>query len=173
MQLQLSITFGGGVGTAQFSWTSDNVTFHTGVLTGASVVLGSTGVTAHFAVGSTYSTDNVYAAATPVPEIVLNWLQLYVTYDLYKKRGANPADPQMQWLIDDVNKAEAELKEAADSKDGLFDLPSSEDEGSAITTAGPLAYTETSPYKWTNKERGIGRRQDEASFSEDTGDDFR
>jgi len=58
----LEITTGGARGTAVFKWSADNgVTFTTGVTTAASVVLGSSGMTANFAAGP-YSTDNVYSA---------------------------------------------------------------------------------------------------------------
>jgi hypothetical protein len=56
----------GGVGTAAaFEWSSDGgVTFTTGVSVAAAVVLGATGVTAHFAVtgSDTYAANNVYSS---------------------------------------------------------------------------------------------------------------
>jgi hypothetical protein len=106
----------------------------------------------------------VYAAATPVPEIVLGWLTLFVTYDAYRKRGTNPQDPNIASLIEDCKTAADEIKEAADSKDGLFDLPTSEDTDSAITTGYPLAYSETSPYVWTDVEACEGYAQDAQSL---------
>jgi hypothetical protein len=57
---RLEITTGGSRGTAVFRWSSDGGTTYTsGVTTGATNVLGSTGVTANWAVG-TYSNTNVY-----------------------------------------------------------------------------------------------------------------
>jgi len=55
------ITFGGTLGVAQFTWTLNSVVQQTGQSTAASFVLGSTGLTAHFAAG-TYSTTNFYVA---------------------------------------------------------------------------------------------------------------
>lgn len=160
MLLRIEVTLGGALGTAQFRWSSDGgVTWVTGVLTSASVVLGATGLSATFASG-VYSTDNVYAAASPVPEIVLGWLTTLVTDDLYRKRGRDPQDPAMVDLRDDVTRTLGEIKEAADSKDGLFDLPVSEDLDSAVTTGGPLGYSETSPYVWPVIEKNVGQAED-------------
>lgn len=160
MLLRVEITSGGGLGTAVFRWSSDDgITWVAGVLTAASVVLGATGLLATFADG-TYSTDNVYAAAPPVPEIVLGWITTLVTDDLYRKRGRDPQDPAMVDLRDDVTRTLGEIKEAADSKDGLFDLPVSEDLDSAVTTGGPLGYSETSPYVWPVIEKSVGQSED-------------
>lgn len=100
--------------------------------------------------------------SAPVPEIVLGWLTSMVTLDVLRKRGINPQDPQAAMYAADAETALAELKEASDSKDGLFDLPSSNVDGSdsAVTTGGPLGYSETSPYVWTIVERNNGRAQD-------------
>lgn len=61
-KILIEITTGGARGTAIFKWSSnDGTSYTTGVFTGASVSLGSTGITAAFATG-TYSTDNVYSS---------------------------------------------------------------------------------------------------------------
>jgi hypothetical protein len=53
------------------------------------------------------------------------------------------------------------LKEAADAKDGLIDLPLRADTtASGISRGGPLAYTETSPYAWTDVQAETGRSED-------------
>ena len=61
----LAVTVAGALGASRFKWSIDGGQswVQTGVLTGANVPLGTTGLTAHFAVGA-YSNDNVYAAAT-------------------------------------------------------------------------------------------------------------
>lgn len=161
MQVIVSITTGGATGTAVFKWSSNNgITYNTGVTSATSVSLGGTGLSVLFPSTGTFSTDNVYAAATPVPEIVLGWLTTLVTYDLYRKRGVNPQDPQIELLVVEMTNVLAEIKEAADSRDGLFDLPVSEDEDSAVTTGGPLGTSQTSPYVWTDVERAVGEFQD-------------
>lgn len=60
--IRIEITLGGARGTAMFKWSVNGGSFTTGETTGASVALGSTGVSAAFAVGL-YSADNVYTAA--------------------------------------------------------------------------------------------------------------
>lgn len=91
----------------------------------------------------------------PVPPVVLGWLSKLVTPDVYRKRGVNPSDPQLELVEKDRTTAEAEIKEAADSKDGLFDLPLNETAtpvASAIAAGGPLGCSQTSPYDWVDVE---------------------
>ena len=98
----------------------------------------------------------------PYPEAILGWLTAMVTYDTMRKRGMNPSDPNAILYKEDAEKAEAEVKEAADSKEGLYDLPSFEDGDSNVSTGGPQGYSETSPYVAFDIERAIGRSEDNA-----------
>lgn len=98
--------------------------------------------------------------AVPYPEIVLDWIVRLVSYEVLRKRGANPADPNCIQFKEDADRALAELKEAADSKDGLFDLPSPEEGPSNVSTGGPLGYTETSPYVWRDVQQQSGSSED-------------
>lgn len=94
--------------------------------------------------------------ASPPPPIVLRWLVRLVTRDAYAKRGFNPSAPSdKDSILDAATRAEAELKEAADSKDGLFDLPLRDDaQGqSGVVAGGPLGYSEQSPYVWADRQR--------------------
>jgi hypothetical protein len=168
MQIGIIITTPGALGAAVCKFTLDGaVTYTAGVTVNSSVALNSasmqSGLTAQFPVGN-YGSDNQYAAATPVPEIVLDWLTVQVTADLYAKRGANPEDPQMQWLREDLTRVYEEIKEAADSKDGLFDLPTSEDLDSAVTTGGPLGCSDGSPYAWQDRQARRGGAQDARQY---------
>lgn len=61
--IQISITKGGSLGTAEFAWFLNGVLQQTGIVTAASVTLGTTGITANFVVG-TYNTNNVYTASS-------------------------------------------------------------------------------------------------------------
>jgi hypothetical protein len=91
--------------------------------------------------------------ATPIPEIVLGWLTALVTPDVYRKRGVDPQDPQIASVEKDRDEAVAEIKEAADSQDGLFDLPLNEAmQTSAITSGGPMGSSQVSPYEWIDIE---------------------
>lgn len=96
-----------------------------------------------------------YAApfSAPYPFAVTNWLQRIVTHRCYLKRGVDPTDAQSAAIEKDANDAMAEVKEAADSESGLFDLPLNNSRASAITKTAPLGYTEVSPYTWTTHQR--------------------
>ena len=160
IQIGINITTPGALGTAILQFTLDGGnSYTTGVLSAPSVALTGSGLAANMAVGS-YGADNAWSASPPVPETVLGWLVNLVTLELYKKRGADPQDPMIKLVVEACNQSLAEIKEAAESKEGLFDLPVSDDLDSAVTTGGPLGYTETSPYRWTDIEVREGVRQD-------------
>lgn len=99
------------------------------------------------------------------PEIVLGWLTKLVTPDVYRARGVNPGqDDQVARLDDMAAEAKAEIKEAADSKEGLFDLPTLDGvNGSAVSQGSPLASTQTSPYAWQQYQRADGLYDDLAA----------
>jgi hypothetical protein len=109
--------------------------------------------------------------SAPYPEIILDWITRLVSYEVLRKRGLNPQDPNAEMFKADAERALAELKEAADSRDGLFDLPSPEEGDSNVSTGGPLGYSEQSPYVWTNTQRQQGRAED-AQSGQNTGGNF-
>jgi hypothetical protein len=89
----------------------------------------------------------------PVSEIVLGWIVDIVTYEAFDKRGRDSADPIMQSYEKKRDKAFADLKEAADSDTGLFDLPLNESmQTSGIGAGGPLGTSQASPYEWIDDE---------------------
>lgn len=172
LQMQVAMVAAGPLGTARFAWSSDGGQTWTpdkpaaliagagvGILTSAAVVLGTTGITAGFAAGA-YGLDNLYVADTPVPRVVLGWIVALLTVDLYTRRGVNPHDPMIEEIRAARDRALAEVKEAADSKEGLFDLPASEDADSAITTGGPLFYSEASPFVSADRQECEGVLED-------------
>jgi hypothetical protein len=59
---EIKITTGGNRGTAEFSYRVNGGAWSTPALTAATVVLGSTGLTATFATGSAYTLNHVYTA---------------------------------------------------------------------------------------------------------------
>jgi hypothetical protein len=161
IEIVIQITTGGATGTAIFQWSQDaGQTWTSGVVTAASVTLTGTGLTANLPAAGTFSTDNIYTAPTPVPEVILGWLTAVLNRDVMRKRGANPNDPQIQLVIDDATTALAELEKAANSRDGLYDLPIVDGQDSAVTTAGPLWYTEASPYAGADVLEQQGRCED-------------
>lgn len=94
-----------------------------------------------------------YTPFAEPPEIVLGWLVALTNVDAYEKRGWNPADAQSAQIIEARESALAELKEAADGENGLFDLPLRDNEAaSAISKGDPLSYAEPSPYDWTTNQ---------------------
>lgn len=104
-----------------------------------------------------------YAApfSTPVPLTVKRWLARIVTRECYLKRGVDPLDPQWTSIEAAATKAEEEIKEAADSETGLFDLPLRADTTSTgISKGGPYGYSEQSPYVWTTKQARTGHEED-------------
>lgn len=163
MLLLVQITAAGALGTAVIRWSPDNGVTWNAATSAASVVLTGTGLTLGMGVGP-YALDNAYAAATPVPETVLLWLATLVTWDCYTKRGRNPQDPLILDLKEDRVRVLAEVAEAANSKDGLFDLPVSEDLDSAVTTAGPLFYSESSPFVSADRQERDGICEDARGF---------
>jgi phage gp36-like protein len=104
-----------------------------------------------------------YAAPfeSPYPKAVVRWLAAMVTDRAYKKRGVDPNDLQAADLVQDAKDAKAEILEAANSETGLFDLPLRADTtGSGISKGGPLAYSEQSPYVWTDQQVEVARDED-------------
>jgi hypothetical protein len=96
--------------------------------------------------------------AAPVPEIVKMWVTRVVTLRAYLRRGVDASDLQFAEIKADADTAVAEVKEAADAAAGLFDLPLRADStASAITAPSPLAYSESSPYTWTDVQAEGGR----------------
>jgi len=119
-------------------------------------VVGATFVASRLAIGTSeingllrkrYATPFV----DPVPEVVLGWLTDIVTPEIYERRGWNPGDAQSQLIIDAATRARAQMKEAADSVTGLWELPLRENTtADGISKGGPLVYSEQSPWTWTD-----------------------
>jgi len=95
----------------------------------------------------------------PVPVIVLGWLTKIVTPSVYRKRGWNATSEQDQEILGAEKTAREEVKEAANSEGGLFELPLREDrpDVSAVSAGGPLGYAEASPYTWTDRQQEAAR----------------
>jgi hypothetical protein len=100
----------------------------------------------------------------PVPNIIKGWLNRIVTERVLVRRGVDPNDEQFKIIERDNVDAREELKEAADSDQGLFDLPLREDspaDVSGIVRGGPRAYSEQSPYVFADRQRQTGRSEDD------------
>lgn len=98
-----------------------------------------------------YSVPPVPPATTPA--IVQLWLTWKTTPEVMKKRGVNPESAQYAEMVKMADKADAQVKEAADCVTGLFDLPLIEQAGgtaSAITQSLSRSSSDPDPYSWTD-----------------------
>lgn len=103
----------------------------------------------------------------PYPGAVTGWLARMVTVRCFLKRGVDPSDAQFAEVKADDVDARAEIKEAADSETGLFDLPLRPPavgavDGSGVVRGFPRAYSEASPYVGQDVQAAIGRNEDAA-----------
>lgn len=99
--------------------------------------------------------------AEPYPLAVQGWLSRIVTLRAYLRRGVDPLDQQFVEIKADADAAWAEIKEAADSNEGMLDLPLRADSGaSGISKGGPYGYSEASPYVWMDQQGQAGREED-------------
>jgi len=97
----------------------------------------------------------------PYPTQVLSWLTRIVTVRAYLKKGVEATDEQFSLIQKDAEDAKAEIKEAANSNVGLFDLPlRSDTTATGIDRSGPFAYSEQSPYVGFSRQARTGRTED-------------
>lgn len=90
---------------------------------------------------------------TPVPEIVVYWVVRIVTPIAYLRRGVSPRDEQYVAIREDGEQAWTEVGEAADSKDGLFELPLRADTTmNGVSKGTPLGSSDASPYAWLDTQ---------------------
>lgn len=88
----------------------------------------------------------------PAPRIILRWLTKLTTADAYERRGWDPG-AEKDRITAAAEKALAEIKEAADAKDGLFDLPLRADQtGVSGVHVGPMGSSQASPYSWVDDQ---------------------
>lgn len=100
--------------------------------------------------------------AAPYPDTIKGMLARIVTVRAFLKRGVDPNDQQFVEIKADADSALVELKEAADSNEGLFDLPLRDDTtASAISKGGPYSYSEQSPYVWADAQYDVAIGEDD------------
>lgn len=99
--------------------------------------------------------------AAPVPVTIKGWLARIVTVRCYLRIGIDPMDQQFQEIRDDATRAMDELKEAADSVVGLYDLPlAAGSSSSGVSKGGTRVYSEASPYVWMDEQIRTGADED-------------
>lgn len=89
--------------------------------------------------------------SSPVPIDVKRWCRDLVLPRVLARRGANPSENDLREQLEKARDlAVAEIKEAADAQNGLFDLPLRADlpATSGLTAPAPMGYAEASPYDW-------------------------
>lgn len=105
-----------------------------------------------------------YAApfAAPYPLIAEVWLTALITLRANLKLGVRQTDEQFQQAVEDAKVARDDVKEAADAKDGLFDLPLRSDtaEGGIVATATAMQ-AEHSPYVGFTIQQTLGTAEDQ------------
>jgi len=84
----------------------------------------------------------------PYPEALRSAVAYCVVYRLYQKRGPNPGSALEEAVLRDYNEAKDWFKEAANSKDGLIELPPREDgdDDKGVVQGGPLCVNDLTPY---------------------------
>lgn len=94
--------------------------------------------------------------AAPFPMALKMNVAAIVSYRLYMKQGFQPTSEQDTNIRLDKEAAERWFQEAANSAEGLIELPLREttppDVG-AVSEGGPLFYSEASPYTWMDRQR--------------------
>lgn len=99
--------------------------------------------------------------ADPCPELVKKWTTDLVTMRCWSRRGYDPTTDDMQEVLTELKLTRDEITEAANSDTGLFELPlRGNTTAEGVSKGAPLAYSEQSPYVWTNKQGGAGRDED-------------
>lgn len=100
----------------------------------------------------------------PCPFAVRDWIAKIVSMDCWLRRGVEPTDTEISEYKAQQQQAYDELKEAANSDTGLFDLPLRSDvDGTGISRGAPLATSQQSPYAWTTEQARIGRQEDQGT----------
>lgn len=96
------------------------------------------------------------------PTVVVMWLVDLVTLDMFLRRGFNPESAQDALIKDMADQALADIKEAADSKDGLFELPLKQSAPAecGVSKGGPLGQSQASPWTWTDVQVDAARDED-------------
>lgn len=99
--------------------------------------------------------------ADPAPLVVQGWLARIVELAAWLKRGVTSTDEQFQEYKQRALDAVNEIRDAANAETGLFDLPLTAGAASSgVTAGGPRAYSEQSPYVWTDQQAAIGHGED-------------
>lgn len=102
------------------------------------------------------STAKPYRVPIPddlVPRIVVRWVAHLITPECFLALGTRPTDEEQAEIIKLADRAEEQIKEAADAVNGLFDIPLLDAGGDSLfDQPATLCITEQSPYSWRHKQ---------------------
>ena len=102
--------------------------------------------------------------ASPHPDTVRLWLAQLVTPLAYLRLGINPLDKQQVAIEKVATTAQAEIKEAADAVEGLYDLPlRSDTDESGLAAPNTRVYSEASPFVAFDLQRETATFEDSGS----------
>ncbi len=93
--------------------------------------------------------------SNPAPRVVLGWLGILLTFELYEKRGCNPSEPaEVQARRWEAAQSVREiLQQVADGVDSRWDLELRGDStASGNRSPMPDGYSEQSPYTSKHKQ---------------------
>lgn len=100
--------------------------------------------------------------AEPLTKLLGLWLSRIVTAVAYSRRGWDPSGVDVDAIVTDGEAARAEVLEAANGENGLFELALADSEGAtAPMKQATRAYSEQSPYVGFSRQARIGRDEDE------------
>jgi hypothetical protein len=91
--------------------------------------------------------------AVPIPVSVQMWLARLLDARLLLKRGVDATDAQYADFAKSAADVMSELKEAADSNTGLYDLPLTALGDSAIKREQPMSFSNAGPYAGFRSQR--------------------
>jgi len=98
----------------------------------------------------------------PYPLAVVEWCQRIVSVDVWLRRGVSATDQEFQEYKLQAVQAFADIREAADSAEGLFELPLRADtDDGAVARGFPRVHSEYSPYVWADEQAQLGRSEDQ------------
>ncbi len=98
------------------------------------------------------------------PPIIRRWLADLVSVRCFVRLGVNPQDEQFNLVKREAEIAEEQIMEAANSVEGLFDLPLLDD-SSALTKPVVMVSSTQSPFVSQHERAVIGRREDDNNRS--------
>lgn len=99
----------------------------------------------------------------PYPDVIKSWVVDVVSLNAWLKRGMAANDEAFAEYKAKHDRAIEEIREAADSEIGLFDLPRSTGPGgqvSGIDRGNTRVYSEQSPYAGWDRQSRTGRAED-------------